>query len=245
MIMLSDGKSVRKAIMQSLIHPYIEELCAGELKTHAEAATQKAAEAEVAPAQEPEALPQDDDIANLFSSSSDNAAEAADEEPLPDSAAETAVPEHDVGLQSESIESDITDISQEAAFPLDSYAAAADKTALPELDFPDEDVFTEPASNDKPNNDFRMKPSAAPHRSAAQGSDSSDELPYRIGGDFPEKPRPFLSDSMPLVIVLIALLVIAAILCYCIFVVPARSGISSSEYLRNIFDTLLGRSGGV
>ena len=90
-----------------------------------------------------------------------------------------------------------------------------------------------------------MKPSAAPHRSAAQGSDSSDELPYRIGGDFPEKPRPFLSDSMPLVIVLIALLVIAAILCYCIFVVPARSGISSSEYLRNIFDTLLGRSGGV
>lgn len=77
MIMLSDGKSVRKAIMQSLIHPYIEELCAGELKTHAEAAAQKAAEAEVAPAQEPEALPQDDDIANLFSSSGDNAAEAA------------------------------------------------------------------------------------------------------------------------------------------------------------------------
>lgn len=245
MIMLSDGKSVRKAIMQSLIHPYIEELCAGELKTHAEAAAQKAAEAEVAPAQEPEALPQDDDIANLFSSSGDNAAEAADEEPLPDLAAETAVPEHDVGLQSESIESDITDISQEAALPLDAYAAAADKTALPELDFPDEDVFTEPASNDKPNNDFCMKPSAAPHRSAAQGSDSSDELPYRIGGDFPEKPRPFLSDSMPLVIILIALLVIAAILCYCIFVVPARSGISSSEYLRNIFDTLLGRSGGV
>lgn len=236
MIMLSDGKSVRKAIMQSLIHPYIEELCAGELKTHAEAAAQKAAEAEVAPAQEPEALPQDDDITNLFSSSGDNAAEAADEEPMP---------EHDVGLQSESIESDITDISQEAALPLDAYAAAADKTALPELDFPDEDVFTEPASNDKPNNDFRMKPSSAPHRSAAQGSDSSDELPYRIGGDFPEKPRPFLSDSMPLVIVLIALLVIAAILCYCIFVVPARSGISSSEYLRNIFDTLLGRSGGV
>ena len=164
---------------------------------------------------------------------------------MPDSAAETAVPEHDVGLQSESIESDITDISQEAALPLDAYAAAADKTALPELDFPDEDVFTEPASNDKPNNDFRMKPSAAPHHSAAQDSDSSDELPYRIGGDFPEKPRPFLSDSMPLVIILIALLVIAAILCYCIFVVPARSGISSSEYLRNIFDTLLGRSGGV
>ena len=67
-----------------------------------------------------------------------------------------------------------------------------------------------------------MKPSAAPHRSAAQGSDGSDELPYRIGGDFPEKPRPLLSDSMPLVIILIALLVIAAILCYCIFVVPAR-----------------------
>lgn len=96
---------------------------------------------------------------------------------MPDSAAETAVPEHDVGLQSESIESDITDISQEAALPLDAYAAAADKTALPELDFPDEDVFTEPASNDKPNNDFRMKPSAAPHRSAAQGSDAATSCP--------------------------------------------------------------------
>lgn len=245
MILLSDGKSVRKAIMQSLIHPYIEELCAGELKTHAEAAAQKPAETEAAPAAEAEALPQDGDIADLFSSSGDDAAEAPDEEPLPDSVAETAESEHDDGAQSESAESDITDISQEAELPLDAYAAAANKTTLPELDFPDEDVFTEPAANDKPIDDFRMQPSAATHRSATRGSDSSDELPYRIGGDFPEKPRPFLSDSMPLVIVLIVLLVIAAILCYCIFVVPARSGISPSEYLRNIFDTLLGRSSGV
>lgn len=41
MILLSDNKNVRKSVMRSLIHPYIEELCALDLKEKAEAVIEK------------------------------------------------------------------------------------------------------------------------------------------------------------------------------------------------------------
>ena len=96
MILLSDSKSVRKTIMSTLIHPYIEELCATELKAKAENTVQKPQPAEPAappvpeipvvpptPA-EPDILPAAEEITDLFSSS-ESAGETEPEEAEPES----------------------------------------------------------------------------------------------------------------------------------------------------------------
>lgn len=71
--------------------------------------------------------------------------------------------------------------------------------------------------------------------------DADENRYYHIDDEQPELPRSFFKENLALIIVLAALLIITAVLCYCIFVVPAKSGVASGEYLRNIFDTLLGR----
>ena len=64
---------------------------------------------------------------------------------------------------------------------------------------------------------------------------------FECGDEQAELPHSFFKENLALIIVLAALLIITAVLSYCIFVVPAKSGVASGEYLRNIFDTLLGR----
>ena len=41
-------------------------------------------------------------------------------------------------------------------------------------------------------------------------------------------------------IVAIILLLLIAVVCYCIFYVPAKNGIEAAEYLREIYNTLFG-----
>ena len=51
-----------------------------------------------------------------------------------------------------------------------------------------------------------------------------------------------LLSSCPHVCIVISviLLIVIAILCYCIFYVPAKEGVSAAAYLRETFSTLFG-----
>jgi len=46
------------------------------------------------------------------------------------------------------------------------------------------------------------------------------------------------SLNLPILIVSIILLVLLAVLAYCIFYIPANNGVSAQEYLKEIFETL-------
>ena len=99
---------------------------------------------------------------------------------------------------------------------------------------------------DDEDSDFYIAPEKL-HRAGARRKnelyslDTHESRHYHIDDDTPELPRSFFKENLSLMIVLIVLLLIVAVLCYCIFIVPAKTGVSSSDYLRNIFDVLFAR----
>ena len=275
MVLLSDSKSVRKAIMTTLIHPYIEELCATELKAKAESTVQKpqAAEPEVPPVPEipvtPPILAEPDitagaeEITDLFSST--DGAPDSDPEPTPEPT-ETEPDEQaeDMYLSDEEDE-DVTveqaeprpvkeepqPTEAEEAKPLTSFATAEkDGVSLDGGMIFETDDYRSAAKDayvtDDEDSDFYIAPEKL-HRAGARRKnelyslDTHESRHYHIDEDTPELPRSFFKENLGLMIVLIVLLLIVAVLCYCIFIVPAKTGVSSSDYLRNIFDVLFAR----
>lgn len=272
MVLLSDSKSVRKAIMTTLIHPYIEELCATELKAKAESTAQKpqAAEPEVPPVPEIPVTPPipaesditagAEEITDLFSSTDG----APDSEPEPTEPEPITEPTEDVYLSDEEDE-DVTveqaeprpakeepqPTEAEEAKPLTSFATAEkDGVSLDGGMIFETDDYRSAAKDayvtDDEDSDFYIAPEKL-HRAGARRKndlysiDTNESRHYHIDDDTPELPRSFFKENLGLMIVLIVLLLFVAVLCYCIFIVPAKTGVSSSDYLRNIFDVLFAR----
>ena len=48
------------------------------------------------------------------------------------------------------------------------------------------------------------------------------------------------SGNIAVLVISVILLIVIAVLCYCIFYVPAREGVSAAAYLRETFSTLFG-----
>lgn len=262
MILLSDSKSVRKTIMSTLIHPYIEELCATELKAKAENTVQKPQPAEPAapPVPEipavpptpavPDILPAAEEITDLFSSS-ESAGETEPEEAEPES-----VQPEDIIIPDDEDEEDVTveqaqPIPESEEKPLSSFSTAEKDGVLLDggMIFETDDYRS--AGNDAyitddEESDFYIAPeklrrSHTRRNNELYAPDADENRYYHIDDEQPELPRSFFKENLALIIVLAVLLIITAVLCYCIFVVPAKSGVASGEYLRNIFDTLIGR----
>ena len=275
MVLLSDSKSVRKAIMTTLIHPYIEELCATELKAKAESTIQKpqAAEPEVPPVPEipvtppilaePDITAGADEITDLFSST--DGAPDSDPEPTPeptetepDEQAEDMYlsDEEDEDVRVEPVEpSPVKEEPQpteaEEAKPLTSFATAEkDGVSLDGGMIFETDDYRSAAKDayvtDDEDSDFYIAPeklhsAGARRKNKLYSLDTHESRHYHIDEDAPELPRSFFKENLGLMIVLIVLLLFVAVLCYCIFIVPAKTGVSSSDYLRNIFDVLFAR----
>lgn len=273
MILLSDSKSVRKTIMTTLIHPYIEELCATELKAKAESTAQKPQPAEpvtppvpeipvVPPTPaEPDILPTAEEITDLFSSS-----ESAPE-------AEPETEESDNSVQTEDIsisdDEDDEDVTVEQAQPIPEPAAPAAPQPTEAEGKPLTSFAT--AEKDGVSLDGGMIFETDDYRSAAKEAYVSDDVdsdfyipaeklnrisrrddePYSMNvnenmnfhadGELPEPSRSFFRENIAVIAVLILLLLITAVLCYCIFIVPSKTGVTSGDYLRNIFNVLFGK----
>lgn len=274
MILLSDSKSVRKTIMTTLIHPYIEELCATELKAKAENTVQKPQPAEpvtppvpdipaVPPTPaEPDILPTAEEITDLFSSS-----ESAPE-------AEPETEESDNSVQTEDIsisdEEDYEDVTVEQAQPIPEPAAPAAPQPPTEAEAKPLSSFTT-AEKDGVSLDGGMIFETDDYRSAAKEAYVSDDVDsdfyipaeklnrisrrddelysmnvnenmnFHADDELPESSRSFFRENIAMIAVLVLLLLITAVLCYCIFIVPSKTGVTSGEYLRNIFNVLFGK----
>lgn len=254
MILLSDNKTVRKSIMNTLIHPYIEELCALDLKAKADLSSAKpVSQAEIpVPVEIPPVSENMEDIDIMSSSQPDSVSdeqteEIFEEETVSDSeeteifsesAPETAEENTDNSESPTEQTGKTTDINAAAddgvalsggmIFETDDYRAAAEDHSAEDNDA---DLYVEPQKLKKGRVDYYNE----------QYAKNSDEGNYYHSDEYlPGKPRAGFSGNLPILIVSIILLVVLAVLCYCIFYVPAKDGISASAYLQETFNTLFG-----
>lgn len=267
MILLSDNKTVRKSIMNTLIHPYIEELCAIDLK--AKAANSAAAVQAVPPAVIPDKTvsetlenteePSSSDISgdNDTYSVNDESADTLPQEEMPQdnptdetekqeteeskSVFETQEEDNEDGRQQESTETENKSLNSFAAaaddgvilsggmiFETDDYRAQAESYASDE----NADLYVEPE---------KLKKGRVDYYNEQYALTTDGEEYYHSGQGEKERPKPIGSGNLPILILSIILLVILAVLCYCIFYVPAKDGVSAAAYLQETFNTLFGQ----
>lgn len=282
MILLSDNKNVRKTIMTTLIHPYIEDLCAVELKSNAAASDPIAPTVDVpAPAQvdavptdltpdnETEPAPETEEQPEPAITSASTEPDGTDEPTIPVDSAEDGTPEEAEtdSAETESAmpeESDISSDSTDDAFFLldtESEEKSDPKEERPLSDFATDDVYvsggmifetddscTEADDRNGENaipdlfiEPARMKRNRADFYNDAYSYETDNGFFYHENGNRDGKPKRSFSSNLPILITAIILLVILAVLCYCIFYIPARDGVSVSAYLKDTFDVLFGK----
>ncbi len=249
MVLLSDNKAIRKTVMNNLIHPYIADLCGTELKATAAIST-----ADITPPVVNEPIPpappiETEEIVDISSVSetpeSDNYEEAIEEiEESENNAEEVSnTKEEDEDVEVEEVESNETETTEAE----NNETASTDnndiilsggmifeteETPVRELEDSDteSDLFIQPERLKKGKTDYYN------HRYEIESSDDSIYHTDKIE----KKPRSVFAGNLPIMIVSIILLVILAVLCYCIFYIPAKDGVTATAYLQETFNTLFG-----
>lgn len=248
MIFLSENRQIRKTIMNTLIHPYIEELCAIELKSKADSVNRQTYEMPIieapaaVPPAETEVLP---DAAETDISSSSEEVTDEIETPQSDAVQNEAA---------EEAEEFFTGDEEVAAVPLNSFSQQTADNGGIELSGgmiyeEDDKSYNE---NIKAYSDLedstelymepqRIKKNDAEYFNSLYAIGSDEDSDYKTDTDNYGGRRPIFYGNLGILITAIILLVVISVLAYCIFYVPAKNGISASAYIKETFDTLLGR----
>lgn len=212
MILLSDSKNIRKSIMQTLIHPYIEELCADELKEKAAVTVQVATEK--------------DEIAEEVAQEEEAETEVQEETQTVEETENIEVPEEieEEETLEETPEDDVV-LSGGMIFETEDGVMDADVYEEEESD-----LFVEPMPIDRKEARFINETYA----------EFEEENPINMDDDdsMMENYRKSFALDLPILIISVLLLVLIAFLCYCIFYVPAKYGVAPTDYIRDIFTTL-------
>lgn len=250
MIFLSENRQIRKTIMNTLIHPYIEELCAIELKSKADSVNRQTYEMPIieAPSAVHQAQTEESSVAaesDIPSSSQGNADEI---EAL-----------HNDSEPDEEIKEDREYLAdgegEEPVVPLNSFSQQTADDGKIELSggmIYEEDNksynenIKESYSDSEDSTELYMESQRIKKNDteffnglyAIGGDEDSD---YKTDTDNYGGRRPIFYGNLGILITAIILLVVLAVLAYCIFYVPAKNGISASAYIKETFDTLLGR----
>lgn len=239
MILLCDDKEVRKTIMNTLIHPYIEELCALELKAKA---TQNKASQKVEPSLEEEIQtetkvaneendqtpieePTENDLEDSFADVSQVPEEMAVLNDLAETHGDSVTEEFEETVEIPQDKNDDIILSGNMLFEFsDGYEEINNET-----DETTDDSLNKPVYKGKPVSDF--------YSTAFVPADEYQEENH-IEEDTPKKSKKFL--NIPILIIAILLFVLIAVLVYCIFYIPASNGVSPTAYLQDTFNTLFG-----
>lgn len=260
MVLISDDKAVRKTVMNTLIHPYIEELCAFDLKEKA-----KSAAAVVAPVTEPHAVNISDanDISSISEtclqeseSQTETAAEEAETAAEPQAEAEpcnedTAESEKADNKEEESLKEEIKEeeknehADEPSAKPLSSFSSKSDDISLSGgMIFETDDYRAEPLSSEEDSELFiepeSLKKRIIGFRNNSYVSEEGEDSPYHTSEEPLGKLKSGFSGNLPILIISVILLIVLAVLCYCIFYVPSKDGVTASAYLNETFKTLFG-----
>lgn len=222
-ILLTESRSVRKALMTSLIHPYIE-----ELSVTRSAVSEREAEPE--PRTEPE----------------NEAESAAEEEEINDAALEAV--EETLNSESEITqpeeaqpEAETVTVAAEAPESNEQAEAMPDAATAREIDEPDNEAAVEPERSE-PISEEPIKLSTEPqeedteNKFIAASTEISDENSY-VTDDGDDDIPPRRSLRLPIVIITVVLLAAILLLVYLLVFEPMSSGISPAEYLGSLFKT--------
>lgn len=270
MILLSEDRAVRKTVMNTLIHPYIEELCTLDLKAKAANAAAEAP-AVTAPAEPPAAAVTE--ISDISSSSETDSHEtelqtepAAEEdktaaepkeeaEPCKENTAaeDTAEQEKAEELAEESLKEEIKEeetkgqADEPPAKPLSSFSSKPDDVSLSGGMIFETDGYraaAEPLHGESDSELFieteRIKKRRIAFYNRAYVPEPDEDSQYHTSDDSEGKLKSGFSGNLAILIISVLLLIVLAVLCYCIFYVPSKDGVTASAYLRETFNTLFG-----
>lgn len=270
MILLTDNRAVRKAVMSSLIHPYIEELCAIEMKEKVQGQPPADISGTSAAAVQPPAAAMQSDVQDT----------AVTPEPAATAAEATAESAGNQSGLSEAPAQPAGEVSAESAVSEETSEDAenTESAAKKGSENPTGDIFakaeeSEPVKTETPLGSFVNKPDNTDNsyvipmqRQKTETQDKTDTASesgdYYIDTDKIKKSRgealseeyedepPYYADmpeqggrrsgNIAVLVISVILLIVIAVLCYCIFYVPAREGVSAAAYLRETFSTLFG-----
>ena len=213
MILVSDGKNIRKNIMQSLIHPYIEELATGSAPKVVE---ETADETEEVITEEIETAPSVEETEAVIEETADEVVDT---------------PEEEIEMELEEIADETVEENEE------------DEEI--ELEIPVEDEETEEDDDENVTlgsllHTFKSEYeySEEYQRAKEMSENSHDNAEEFIGYTGFEKPNEPI--NIPILIFAILLLLAIAILCYCLFYFPSKSGVEAISYIREIYHAIFG-----
>lgn len=262
MILLTDNKNIRKSIMVSLVHPYIEELCAIELKSNAASVNDRPQKGtvnvtptvpvvpSVSPIDVPD-IPTNDITSDTPNpeTDSENSIGETEEDIIPDEenndiqeesnevdvelpTEETAAENEPADTEEEPVSNPVSDDVKENELPLNTFTSEKDGTAVyggMKYTTDEYTVSAEKLHIDRDEPDY------------TQYDDSDDDYDDELDEYDYEPHKSFFSSNLPILIIAVLLLIIIAILCYSIFYVPSKNGVSAMAYLEDTFRTLLGK----
>lgn len=247
MIFLTEDRQTRKSIMNTLIHPYIEELCAIELKTKADSASKPAPVVEpFTPVAEPTVIPEsavpadENDIlssseeeinAESVLSDKDDNTEETEEFFTGDGEEETASVPLNSFSQQTAVDGEV-ELSGGMIYEEDDKSYNENIKESDHLDKDSSPLYVEPQ---------KIKKGAADYYNSRYALESDEDSAYKTDTDNYGGRRPMFYGNLGILITAIILLVVLAVLAYCIFYVPSKDGVSASAYIKETFDTLLGR----
>ena len=219
LILLTENKSIRKNIMQSLIHPYIQEIVAAELLEREEIVEEPVEEKTEEPVEDATEEPVEEMSEEEIADTEDELPEIpveTEEEASEETAEEISEPANQLIVDDEDDDFRVAETPNE---PQDDYKSEEDESHL----------FVE---TDKEGKIFKKDESYYTDYDAEEyETDQCEE-------DTPKKSGKGLNISI--IILSVVLLLVVAVLCYCIFVVPQSNGVSAGAYLKETFNTLLG-----
>lgn len=245
MILLSDDRELRKAVMKTLIHPYIEELCTLEIKAKAKDTAQEVS-AVIAP---PEPIP--DNAPEETNAPADTVADETQEETEgteDGNATEITEAETEVAVETETeTEAEAEAETEEPADkPLSAFSSNADGVTLEGgmIFETDDRPVAEPSHTEEESGLF-IEPEKPPknrmgYRSHDYALDEDENSPYHTPDDFTGERKSLISGNLPILVISVLLLIVLAVLCYCIFYLPAKDGVTASAFLHETFNTLFG-----
>ena len=244
MILLSSDRAIRKEIMHTLIHPYIEELCTLEFKAKVKKNEGEEEKAIATLKTESYVAPLKTDVENEFADNQDIETENTTEE-----AAESYI-EADSEEEKEEIDEPVEKAEPDRLDdePLSSFSSKTDAGVALEggMVFESDDYRSEAETfGEDEDSELFIEPGITKknHKRNYSNSYFSQEdaaSPYHTPDDFDEKPKNRFSGNLPILIISVLLLIIAAVLCYSVFYVPAKDGITATAYLSETFSTLFG-----
>ena len=227
LVLLSENKTIRKSIMKTLIHPYVEELAAMELKGKADAATEEKTTLQSIPTAEetPEDIAEQTEEVTEDAVAEEETAEAETEEMAEEF---PIIADEDDGVYEETEEMESLIAEEEDFEDIEMFSQTED---VEDEIMVDSDLIYEDATLNM--RDFVTRNEEYYNESETVKdliTDEDDELFFQRKTNL----------NIPILIVAILLLAVLVVLCFCIFYVPSKSGITATNYVNDIFRTLFG-----